>query len=36
MHIKHSIHGQFLSAIFDGTSYSDEALTILVCFVNNS
>jgi len=33
---KQSIQGQFLSVIFDGTSHSDEALAILVCFVINS
>ena len=36
VHIKQSIQRQFLSVVFDGTSHSSEALTILVCFVSNS
>ena len=34
--IKQSLHGQFLSIIFDGTSHSGEAFAILVRFVNDS
>jgi len=36
IHIKHSINGQFLSVMFDSTSRSGEALTILVRFANDS